>query len=461
MKRTPYIFIAAVYVPVQPTTIEHLKKRLKNYQWTAVRLDRTGYYVTFENSKQGEDECAKCYSDCHMAPLFTYFMNMELQKYGDPDYERSPSPERKAAINKRKAEEDRIAREEAEDLELEKKQRAEELDPVAAALEIVKNEFQERLLADIKGRVAGPALLEFMAPERHAAKRRRLNIPDPQSKDDARLPTLIVPSHDASASGPHSRAPGFHNRFGRKALGPYDPNRVRGKKPPRQVNVYGDERRKATVPKRNNVRGLHHALLMRDDKEDSDDEGRSSFTRDTEEQESRPISRAPSTDVDEEESSRAHRAKRRRIEAGWGEDSDDEMMDDSHARSLLAHLIHKDPDNMAEKELEQVLAILPRSSPIWKKADKALKGFRRLRMIEQEADEIFGVETTPGDKQEPEVIIAQDDVVVEPLPTTEVEPTKPKKKPASAKEKKPKRYSWRSQNSPERKRIFLRWRLRK
>jgi histone-lysine N-methyltransferase SETD1 len=429
MRRTPYIFIAAVYVPVQPTTIEHLKKRLKAYHWTAVRLDRTGYYVTFENSKRGEDECARCYRECHMEPLFTYYMNMEIQQFGDPDYERSPSPERKAAINKRKAEEERIAKEEAEDLELEKKQRAEELDPVAAALEIVKNEFQERLLAEIKGRIAGPALLEFMAPERHTAKRRKLNIPDPQSRDDARLPALIVPNHDVSASSTHPRAPGFHGRFGRKALGPYDANRVRGKKPMRPVNVYGDERRKTAAPRRNNVRGLHHALLLRDDKDDSDDEGRSSFTRDTEEQESRPISRAPSTDVEEEESSRAHRAKRRRIEAGWGEDSDDEMMDDSHARSLLAHLIHKDPEHMAEKELEQVLAILPRSSPIWKKADKALKGFRRLRMIEQEADEIFGVETTPGDKQEPEVIITQEDEAAQPVPTTEVEPPKPKKKP--------------------------------
>jgi histone-lysine N-methyltransferase SETD1 len=173
--------------------------------------------------------------------------------------------------------------------------------------------------------------------------------------------------------------------------------------------------------------------------EESDDESRSQLTRGTEEQESRPISRAPSTDIEEEveESSRAHRAKRRRIETGWGEDSDEEM-DDSHARSLLAHCIHKDPENMAEKELEQVLAILPRSSPIWKKADKALKGFRRLRKIEQEADAIFGVGASPVDKLEPEVIITQDDEALKPIETTELPETlttlkkkaavKPKKK---------------------------------
>jgi histone-lysine N-methyltransferase SETD1 len=440
LKRKPYLFIAHQYVPVLGTTIDHLKKRLKSFRWTDVRCDRTGYYVTFEESLRGEEETKKCYAECHMSALFTYVMNMECNPYGDPDYERSPSPERVVANKKRKAEEDRVAKEEDDDLELEKRQRAEALDPVVAALEILKQEVHEKLLGDIKARIAGPALLNLMAPERHAAKRRKLNISDPQTKEDvARLPTLITPGVASPGFGtPNSRAGGHGGRLARKALGPFDVNRQRGKKPAKPVNVYGDERRKKAAPKRNNVRGLHHALLMRDeDEKDSDDEGRSSFTRDTEEQESRPISRAPSTDIDEEETGRAQRFKRRRIEAGWGEDSDDEMMDDSHARSLLAHLIHKDPENMAEKELEQVLAILPRSSPIWKKADKALRGFKRLRMIEQEADAIFGVETTAEDKLEPEVIVTQDDDASKPVPTTEVELTKaPKKKAGVAKPKK-------------------------
>lgn len=431
MKRTPYIFIAHQFVPVLGATVEHLKKRLKSFRWSAVRCDRTGYYVTFDNSKWGEDEAVRCYNTCHMAALFTYIMNMELNQNGDPDYERSPSPERVIAEKKKKAEEDRVAREEAEDIELEKKARAEDLDPVEAAIEALKQELLEKVVSDIKTRISGPALLELMAPERHAAKRRKLNIPDPQSKTEMQMPALVVPALTAPAPPPRGR-------FGRKALGPYDANRQRGRKS-QPINVYGDERRKTTAPKRNNVRGLHHALLMRDEKEESDDEGRSSFTRDTEEQESRQISRAPSSDIDEEESSRAHRAKRRRIEAGWGEESDDDIMDDSHARSLLAHLIHKDPENMAEKELEQVLAILPRSSPIWKKADKALKGFRKLRMLQQEADAIFADEERPAaeDKPEPRVVVTQEDEEpIKPLPTIEVEPIKPKKKPAFAKKKK-------------------------
>ena len=422
LKRKPYIFIAHAYVPVLSTTIEHLKKRLKNFRWTAVRCDQTGYYVTFEESKRGEDETVRCYKECHMQALFTYVMNMECNQYGDPNYERSPSPERVMADKKRKAMEKRIEQEEADDLEWEKKQRADSLDPVRAALDVLKQELQEKLLGDIKTKLAAPTILELLDPELHAEKRRRLNIPGPPKKDeDVRPPALLAPGFDAFGAGtPRGRNGGFGGRGGRRGFGGFDPSIRRGKKPPKVVNAFADERRKASAPKPRVARGLHRQMIEMFEPEESDDENRSQLTRGTEEQESRPISRAPSTDIEDEveESSRAHRAKRRRIETGWGEDSDEEM-DDSHARSLLAHCIHKDPENMAEKELEQVLAILPRSSPIWKKADKALKGFRRLRKIEQEADVIFGVGESPMDKMEPEVVVTQDDEALKPIETTE------------------------------------------
>lgn len=441
LKRMPYLFIAHAYVPVLSTTIDHLKKRLKNFRWSAVRCDPTGYYVLFEESKRGEDEAVRCYRECHMQALFTYVMNMECNQYGDPEYERSPSPERVVANNKRKAIEERIEQEEAEDLEMEKKQRADSLDPAVAALDMIKQDLQERLLSDIKTRLAAPTILELLDPSLHVEKRRKLNVSAPPKKeDDVRPPALLAPGLETFGAGtPRSRNSGFAGRSGRRALGPYDANRQRGKKAPRIVNAFADERRKASAPKPRIARGLHRQMIEMFEPEESDDERRSELTRGTEEQESRPISRAPSTDGEDEEeqSSRAHRAKRRRIETGWGEDSDDEM-DDSHARSLLAHCIHKDPENMAEKELEQVLAILPRSSPIWKKADKALKGFRRLRKIEQEADAIFGVETSQDNKLDPELIVTQDNEALKPIETTELPETLTtlKKKQAAAKPKK-------------------------
>ncbi|KAF1995185.1 histone H3-K4 methyltransferase Set1 [Amniculicola lignicola CBS 123094] len=417
LKRKPYLFIACQYVPVLGPTIAHLAKRLKSYHPVDVRCDRSGYFVIFEESKRGEEDTMRCFHEANMDFLFTYIMNMECCPYGDPDYERSPSPERIVAERKRKVEKEKAAEEEAKDIDIEKQERADELDPVRAAIDILRQEMHEKLLGDCKSRIAGPTLLDLMAPERLAPKRQKFNISGPQTKEEVRPPPAYF-AIDSPAGTPNSRHGGIPGRFGRKALAPYEPNRVRGKKPTRVLNAFADERRKKIAPKRNAMLGMHRRLVEMEDP-DSDDERQSSFTRDTEEQESQPtMSRAQSTDVEDEESTRAHRAKRRRIEAGWGEESDDDMMDDSHARSLLAHLIHKDPENMAEKELEQVLAILPRSSPIWKKADKALKGFRRLRKIEQEADAIFGLETE--DKPEPEIIIDDTDAL-KPVQTTEIE----------------------------------------
>jgi histone-lysine N-methyltransferase SETD1 len=210
---------------------------------------------------------------------------------------------------------------------------------------------------------------------------------------------------------------------------------------PKVTNVFQDERRKKMPQKPRVVRGLHRQMLdFYDDEKDSDDEGRSSFTRDTDEQESRPLSRAASSDIeDEEPSSRANRAKRRRLDAGWGEESDDEMMDDSHARSLLAHLIDKDPEYMAEKELEQVLAILPRSSPIWKKADRALKGARKLRRTLEDADALFfGINHDTSDPNDgvPRVdVTMEDEDPSKPLESTELQEVLPKKPRPKSKKK--------------------------
>ena len=94
LKHEPYVFIAHCYVPVLSTTISHLKKRLKMYSWTDVRCDETGYFITFENSKRGEIEAKRVYDGCHMNAFFTYVMNMELQQYGNPNIERSPTPDK-------------------------------------------------------------------------------------------------------------------------------------------------------------------------------------------------------------------------------------------------------------------------------------------------------------------------------------------------------------------------------
>ncbi|KAF2759287.1 hypothetical protein EJ05DRAFT_340819 [Pseudovirgaria hyperparasitica] len=401
IKRQPYIFIAQCYVPVLGTTLPHIKKRLKNYYWNDIRLDKSGYFIIFEDSRDGENEAGRCFKECHMAALFTYVMNMDIHKEGNPNYVRSPSPERVRAEKRQREEMERYQREEEEDLQLELKERAENLDPVRAAIDALREELREKVLNDMKTKIAAPFLFEYLDPAKHVEKRRRLGIADPQSTDNK--PTTLFARGDESplVGTPASRQSGFAGR-GRKPLGTYDANmQPKSRRLPKNVNAFMDERRKQPPKRPVVVRGLHRQMqgFWGDDEEDSEDEHRSVATRETEEQESRPISREASieTEIFPEPSTRLSRAKRRRLEAHWGEDGEDDSIDDATARRLLAHLIDKDVEKMAERELEQVLSVLPRSSSLWKQAEKVRKRNLQFRRHQEKYDEIFGPVDVPPD----------------------------------------------------------------
>ncbi|KAF2084154.1 histone H3-K4 methyltransferase Set1 [Saccharata proteae CBS 121410] len=432
IKRAPYIFLAHCYVPVLGTTIAHLKKRLKLYHWEDIRCDRTGYFIIFPNSRRGEDEAERCFRECNMHQLFTYTMNMECQKYGNPNYERSPSPERVLAEKRKREEEESIRREDEADLEREKKERAENLDPVRAALERLQTELCEQIMSDIKTRIAVPMISEYLDPARHAAKRRKLGIADPASA----LPKAPIAIFNAPEE-PTQKHKGFHGGAGslRKKMAA---QKVRN----REVNAFQDERRKKLPPKKAVVRSLHRRMASYDD-EDSEDEQRSTVTRDTEEQDSRSISRmgspTPDDEVDDMVSMRA--SKRRRLEPSWG-DADTQ---DAEARRLYPHLINKDPMQMALRELEQVLSAFPKTSELYRKASTE----RRLRKLEEEGDALFFgggvkydglragsvptidislsedvVEETPAETPEPEDATVQLDVKKKPKTTKKKAPTK-------------------------------------
>ena len=431
LRRKPYLYLAHHYVPVLGTTIEHLQKRLKAFHWMQILCDSTGYYVVFDQTRRGQNEAVRCHQEANMTKFFTYILNMELRQFGDPNYQRTPSPARAEVMRQQKAEAERIKQEEAADVDVEKQCRASELDPVRAALGQMTTELRNWVLGDVKARIAGPALYDLLAPERLEPKRHKLNIPAPQTKELA--PPLML---GRNAESPRAML-GAPAKFGRKVLGLPDKDRMRDRKLSRPINAFQDERRRAAPFRRNVVRGLHRQMLdlYGDEKESDDDEGRSSFTRETVEQESRNISRAPSSDIDDSDMPRSHRAKRRRIDVGWGEDSEDEGIDDRHARSLLAHLVKKDPSEMAEQELEQVVAVCPRSSPFWKKADRALQACKKARQTMEDAEDLlFPPEDQPD---EVTVIPAPDEVKLlepEPMEIDEVSLT-PKKPPMKAKRK--------------------------
>ena len=389
LKREPYIFIAHCYVPVMLTTIPHIKGRLRSHRWTDIRCDKTGYYIMFEVSQQGQDNAVNCYQACHMKQLFDYIMNMECHQHGREDYVRSPSPGEVLAEQRRVEENERLRKELEIEQEEEKRQRALNLDPVVAALEIVADELRSKLLDDTKTRVAAPALFDYLDPERHAAKRRKLNISDPS---DSRRPAIRYMALDES-----STLHPFGDASGRKPLGSSSLNitalpRIRKGVSGKQENVgFTDERRKQRRPKKAEIRGLHHRLhaFHRDD-EDSEDDRRSSVTRDTEEAESRPASRmsmASETSM-EEDGLRGMRKERGHSKSSlWSGLREDEYESESVTPAIVDPDLQPSGDAMLAA-LERQIEELPLGSKKRKRLEQELDSRKKQR----EDDLLFGMD---------------------------------------------------------------------
>lgn len=395
IKRKPYIHVPHRNVPVLGTTIPHLKKRLKAYDWREIRLDKTGYYVVFDDSKRGEDETERCFAECNMAALFTYKMEMECQKYGNPNYERSPSPERVMAEKQTREQYERLKREDMEDMEIEKKNRAANLDPVHGALEQLRVELRDKIMGDIKTRVAIPIFHDSLDPVKHTARRRKLGLPDPSDNENKGPGLLYSKDRDTPPHTPKGRHgyPLSHS----KPLRPHDPNQQRGRKGGERererdrapANAFVDERRRRPATKPAHARGLHFRLQqMFADEEDSDDERRTSLTRDTEDQESRPLSRASrnSTPFDTDSLADTPKHKRRKI-TEW--DEEEREVFDGLQKQLLGHLLHKEPEDLATRELELVVGTLPRSSKYASRARTELY----IRQRSKADDDLFQIQS--------------------------------------------------------------------
>ncbi|KAJ5084318.1 Histone-lysine N-methyltransferase [Penicillium alfredii] len=299
IKRDPYIFIAHCYVPVLSTTVPHLRKRLKLFGYKNIRCDKTGYYIIFENSRRGEEETDRCYRLCHMQPLFTYIMNMESQPYGNPHYERSPSPERLQAEQRDKAEKEGARREADLDLEEEKKQRAMDLDPCREVLSTIIRDLRDKLLEDVKSRIAAPALYDYLDPSRHASRREKLGIPDPEGTKRSTFRVDVDSTLGTSAS--RSELTAGSNPLGSSNLNVLALPRIRKAHGLDHAGAaFLDERRRQPL-RRREVRPLYHRLQQLHEDEDSDDDQRTPLTRDIDEQESRPLSRASSTSSESEQ----------------------------------------------------------------------------------------------------------------------------------------------------------------
>ncbi|KAJ5172277.1 hypothetical protein N7492_004870 [Penicillium capsulatum] len=365
IKRDPYIFIAHCYVPVLSTTVPHLRKRLKIFTYKTIRCDKTGYYIIFENSRRGEEETERCFRICHMQPLFTYIMNMESQPYGNPNYVRSPSPERLRAEKRDKDEKERARKEAELDVEEEKKQRAMDLDPCREVLSIIIRDLRDKLLEDVKSRIAAPTLYDFLDPSRHVARRENLGISGPES---TKQPAFRI-GVDSTPGTPDSR-PELSN--GRNPLRSSNLNvlslpRIRKARGlDRAGAAFVDERRRQPLRKRE-VRPLHHRLQQLHEEEDSDDEQRTPLARDTEDRSSRAPSRASS-------------------------DSESEQ-DDDYQSDEFEYLGDRDSQIAYESKIDQTIpSDLENLSPRSRKR-KRLTGDHDVRKRQRQDDELFGIES--------------------------------------------------------------------
>lgn len=373
LKRKPFIFIAHCYVPALGTTIEHLKKRMKPYKWETVRVDRTGYYIVFEDSKTGKREAIACFEGCHLQPLFNYTMNMECQLDGNPNYK---DASKLAAAKALKDERKQIKIEDEADFELEKRERAENLDLSKAALERLVPEVRDKVIIDVQQKLIRAVLLNFLSPENHIERRKKNNIAEPAAAP-VQPSNIVFGRNDTTPAVSNARV-GYSGGYNRKFVTKIDRSR---KQQEDRLPTIDDRRR---LKRRQRTTDLHRRLAGFAE-DDSDDERHTSITRGSDGIDSRAISEAARSparfDVDDTGHLTPH-SKRRRLASGV--DSDDESIN-LDVRKSLGDLVDKDVVDMDLRELEQILSTAPRTTRLWKTAATEQK----LRENIQENDKLF------------------------------------------------------------------------
>lgn len=342
----PYIFVAGDSVPLMNTTPPHMLKRMRHFAPEDVKMDTLGYYITFPNSHWGRNDCERCFRTLNLTLMFNYTMVMQPYPYGssgsrsaahrttEVSRKRSRSPshrdmdewDRQAEIARRK--------EEAADVEEERKERAMNFDPSREAIEVIRRELKTQLVKNIRTKTAAPILHEFLDPVKHLAKRRKLNIPDPK---DMKL--QLIHEDDEREDSPSVGTPNSRNEsFERRAMAPARLNisampRIRKAKSGTKPNVgFKDPfTRSRPPPKKPLYRSLVNRYLVRSDDDDSDDDNdvRSRIV-DTEEPDSRPRSRMTSEE---------------------GETEDDILRSRIAARGDVGSVDTRDEDSMSEVSL--------------------------------------------------------------------------------------------------------------
>lgn len=303
LSKEPYIFVDTESVPPIPSIIPHMKKRLKNYAFEDILLEKaTGYYIVFRQSLNGEKEAERCFRAVNHTEFFNYNMAMQLCVPAAHPLPASrarvaASPERiiRKPVRTKDDELQRKRREAEADLEEEKKQRAKNFDPVIEAVEAVRREMTEHLIRHIRTQVAAPFLQDFLDPAKHLDRRKKYNIALPEDEEDG----FDVENLRARINTPNSRADPIERRTNRGSDVKMLPKIRKSKlKSQAQAGFKDPFTRKPISTSRSAFRSLHHRLksIDSDYESDEDTEIRATALRSTEDASSRPLSRLSTDD---------------------------------------------------------------------------------------------------------------------------------------------------------------------
>ncbi|KAI9683366.1 MAG: histone methyltransferase set1 [Trizodia sp. TS-e1964] len=380
LNRNPYIFLSNHDVPVLGATIPHLKKRLKVFDWEDIRADFTGYFIIFPNDKRGAEEAGRCYNACHMASFFNYQLNFQLHRNRNNFHQGSTT----TAAEKREQEAREQRRKEIEeDLEEEKKERATNLDPCREAGEVIAREVKELLLRHVRSKIGAPALYDYLDPDRHVAKRQRFGITDPGTPG-----IHIEKTEDVQSVGtPDSRPDMLFNFRSIVSKNLINIPRIRKisrhHEQPSFRNPFGG--RKRIVPKKIDIRPLYHRLQQfHSDGADSDDEGKSSLMRDTEDQDSRPLSRMSVASQDSEDEGTNQKSKDAQMQTSLDQEEEEEEEEEEEVEAAADNLPNGDISTLAEDKT---------SMDRKKRRLQSLDDTARKRMKAEEDRSSVGVET--------------------------------------------------------------------
>lgn len=427
IRRKPYIVISPHSVPLNRNIVYKLERRLKNFDFDEIRVDITGHFVIFEDSVDGEREALKCYKVMNKQCIFDYTMDMECFHRGNPNYtEQNLRSKVDVAVTQ---EPDHIQVEIDVDLEAEKKQRAENLDPVRGALEMLSIDLRKRIMDEVKSRVVMPLLHERLDPALHVSKRRKLGLLDARGSEDPVIASRLHKSIVTPPGTPKSRSGRSHAHS--KPLRPHDT--YAGRSQATSTDAFVDERRRQ--PRKNphaHTRPLNFRLqdmFQAQDDNDSDEEGKTPASRDNDDGESRARSSASRTATpivpDEPDTPFDDKVKDEDDEPAWDPDQGMDRFESLH-KQLLGNLLSKNAQDMALGELELVINTLPESFKFQERARQELYYRQRTRRD----DELFDVQKDASTTLVADIAMQRDDYAQESIQskTKAIKPKAKKKK---------------------------------